>query len=62
MAQPYQLIAPFPGGAMQCVLRVEDQAYIPFDGGNRDYQQYLAWVADGNEADPPTQPEGTPAQ
>jgi hypothetical protein len=62
MAQPYQLLAPFPGATMQCVLRVEDQAYIPFDGGNRDYQQYLAWVADGNEADPPTQPEGTPAQ
>ena len=21
---------------------------IPFDEGNRDYQEYLAWVADGN--------------
>jgi|TARA_R100000353_G_scaffold175515_2_gene146086 hypothetical protein len=21
---------------------------IPFDNGNRDYQEYLAWIADGN--------------
>lgn len=25
---------------------------IPFDESNTDYQEYLAWVAEGNEPDP----------
>ena len=25
---------------------------IPFDESNTDYQEYLAWVAEGNEAEP----------
>ncbi len=30
----------------------EDQSrwFIPFDEGNRDYQEYLAWVAAGGKA------------
>ena len=35
------------------VLRKEDNAFIPFSEGNRDYQEYLAWKAvDGNEPEP----------
>ena len=30
------------------ILRKEDNAYIPFDEGNTDYQEYLEWVAEGN--------------
>jgi len=31
------------------VIRVADNAYIPFDPDNTDYQEYLAWIAEGNE-------------
>ena len=31
-----------------CIVRVIDNASIPPDPANTDYQQYLAWVAEGN--------------
>ena len=34
------------------VKRTTDNAFIPFDEANTDYQAYLAWVAEGNTADP----------
>lgn len=43
-----------------CVYRQADCACIPFDELNTDYQEYLQWLADGNEplpADEPQQPE-----
>ena len=33
------------------ILRKEDNAYIPFDPDNTDYQKYLLWVAEGNTAE-----------
>jgi hypothetical protein len=30
------------------VRRALDNAFIPFDPDNTDYQAYLAWVAEGN--------------
>jgi hypothetical protein len=35
------------------IQRDEDGAFIPFDEANRDYQDYLAWLAEGNEPNPP---------
>ena len=33
------------------IIRIADNAAIPKDEGNTDYQAYLAWIAEGNTAE-----------
>jgi hypothetical protein len=41
------------------IVRDEDGAFIPFDPDNMDYQDYLAWLDEGNQPTPYTQPNTT---
>ena len=40
------------GEIYQNVLKKSEGISIPFDPANRHYQEYLAWVAEGNTPDP----------
>jgi hypothetical protein len=44
----YQLLLNTPMVVATCVKRIADNAFIPFDSNNVDYQAYLAWLALGN--------------
>jgi hypothetical protein len=44
---------PYPQG----IKRLADNAFIPFDPDNTDYQQYLRWLEAGNTPLPADEPE-----
>ena len=43
--------AGFAGKDINRIIRKLDGAQIPTDPNNRDYQDYLEWVAEGNTAE-----------
>ena len=49
----YKLIKPvILNGVSDTVKRLSDNACIPFDPANTDYQAYLKWVEAGNTPEP----------
>jgi hypothetical protein len=47
----YKLNTPATLG-LSSVMRLADNACIPFDPDNTDYQQYLEWLSEGNQPIP----------
>lgn len=49
----YKLLPGGPGTEpANAILRTTDNAVVPMDQKNRDYQEYLEWVAQGNTPEP----------
>ncbi len=52
----YKNLNPSTGQEVQCIKRLSDNAFIPFDTANTDYQAYLKWLEEGNTPEPADEP------
>jgi hypothetical protein len=55
----YKQIKDFRINSIVGVSRLSDGASIPFAPDNTDHQEYLKWVAEGNEPLPPDESENS---
>jgi len=39
-------------GILNMVYKITENLYIPIHPANTDYQEYLAWLAEGNTPEP----------
>jgi hypothetical protein len=51
-----QLSNDFRGQPAQCIKRLSDNAFIPFDDANTDFAEYQKWLAEGNVPQPADEP------
>jgi hypothetical protein len=47
-----QINDPMTSQPAQCIKRLSDNAFIPFDPANTDYVEYLKWLDEGNQPAP----------
>lgn len=48
----YKIINDFLTKEAGLVVRLSDNAFIPMDEQNIDYQEYLKWCSEGNQPEP----------
>ena len=48
----YKQIKDIQGNLISAVLFINNDAFIPFDPANTDYQEYLKWLEEGNLPSP----------
>jgi hypothetical protein len=53
----YKRVTLYEGEIENCIKRLSDNVFIPFDPANTDYQEYLKWLSEGNEPLPADTPQ-----
>jgi hypothetical protein len=48
----YKQIKLSDGTIIENMIKRSDNAFIPFDNANIDYQAYLKWISEGNTPEP----------
>jgi hypothetical protein len=58
----YQLKKSFNGDLMPCVIRLSDNASIPFDPDNTDAKEFAKWLSEGGIPEPAVEGETVSAE